>query len=108
MAANIEIFGKDIQEWLGDTEPYEDDELDSVLIAASDEYSLRLLPQPARLRRRAPATPALRLQQRKRKYSARERRESHKKQGKIQNFARKCGKRGERREKKQQNRIHHH
>ena len=47
MAANIEIFGKDIQEWLGDTEPYEDDELDSVLIAASDEYECSQSPPPA-------------------------------------------------------------
>ena len=44
MAANIE---KDIQEWLGDTEPYEDDELDSVLIAASNEYECSQSPPPA-------------------------------------------------------------
>ena len=47
MAANSELFGKDILEWLEDSEPDEDEELDSLLIAASDEYESSQSPPPA-------------------------------------------------------------
>ena len=47
MAANSELSGKDVPEWLEDSKPGEDEELDPLLIAASDEYESSQSPPPA-------------------------------------------------------------
>ena len=110
MAANSELSGKDVPEWLEDSEPGEDEELDPLRIAASVGYESSQSPPPA-----SASAPAQMSSSHTRfvpptteKEIQRARENPTKNKARYKSFARMCGKRGERREKKLQNRKYHH